>query len=69
MSHVDYELHGLRCDVCQALSAPVIKRVSESYAMPEGWAKRTLTNCGMTGYSRTDHLCPKCSSSPTTENT
>ena len=27
---------------------------------PEGWSTRTVHDCGMTGYTRYDDLCPTC---------
>lgn len=36
--------------------------VREEYgpSLPTGWGHEDVHDCGMTGYTRTDDLCPNC---------
>lgn len=49
------------CDACR-IKGP--KTYVDSYPgkedLPEGWGPRTLTDCGLTGYTRHEILCPTC---------
>lgn len=43
-----------RCDWCHATT------VVDDDAKPEGWGVVTLTDCGLTGYTREDDVCRAC---------
>jgi len=43
------------CGLTQTWTGPEHTRM-----LPDGWGYRTVRNCGMTGYTCTEHLCPVC---------
>lgn len=47
-----------RCDICGVESEPAFSQGHPG--LPEGWGARTLHDCGMTGYTRRESLCPEC---------
>jgi hypothetical protein len=47
-----------RCDQCRKDSAPVCD--THQPPLPEGWKPRDVHNCGMTGYTRHEQICPDC---------
>jgi hypothetical protein len=60
MRAVELKLWQFFCDVCcQPVGAPVVAE-REPHRLPEGWTTRGLSDCGLTGYSRTDAICPNC---------
>ena len=49
------KLEWLQCDRCH-------KKVQVcQHEYPAGWTTRQVHDCGMTGYTRKDDLCPDCS--------
>lgn len=46
------------CDLCQRTE---IIHSNLSYCnLPKDWGTKDVHNCGMTDYTRIDHLCPEC---------
>lgn len=45
---------------CASVVGPVFARAEYDVPIPEGWKTRTLTDCGLTGYTRHDLVCPNC---------
>lgn len=54
-----YELKTVRwtCDACKT-SLKNQSRHEDDY--PKGWGSREVRDCGSTGYTRYDELCPDC---------
>lgn len=49
----------ITCDRCRETTAIVQSRWRDG-ELPEGWDTEDVHDCGMTGYTRSDDLCPKC---------
>lgn len=48
------------CDVCNSNRGDAILSERQPTGLPVGWTTRTLDNCGMTGYTRHEVVCPSC---------
>lgn len=59
MTYVELKTYAAQCDICLNRSTPVLSE-REPSGLPNGWTTRDLSDCGMTGYSRTDAICPGC---------
>jgi hypothetical protein len=46
------------CDICHQ-PGPVMFDEHKP-APPDDWSRRTLQNCGLTGYTRHEIICPDC---------
>lgn len=49
--------YEITCDVCT--TERKVFTASEP-TLPSGWIQDQEHDCGMTGYSRTRHICPDC---------
>lgn len=49
----------ISCDTDGCRSSEVY--FGDNYDKPTGWKQLSVHNCGLTGYTRVDDLCPKCS--------
>lgn len=50
---------AIECEQCRRVEH-VIERGNYTPMLPHGWGQRKVRNCGSTGYTRYDDLCPKC---------
>lgn len=46
------------CDRCG--TSTKVTRKEYDFSLPKGWGHADVHDCGLTGYTRTDDLCPKC---------
>ena len=55
------EMHTFKvsCDNCHD-AVMVSSNSSYGCSLPEGWTSGATHDCGLTGYTRWDDLCPKC---------
>lgn len=61
MSWTELKTFRLRCDACRKLGPTIHVYISpEATDVPEDWGFRTLGDCGLTGYTRHEILCPEC---------
>lgn len=61
MSWIELKTYRLRCDACR-VDGPTIHVYicPSSDDLPEGWEPKVQSDCGMTGYTRYEILCPEC---------
>ena len=56
----------LMCDIVGCNTSTIVKARSDEYGedgpyhLPNGWGTEQISGCGLTGYTRTDVLCPNC---------
>jgi predicted nucleic acid-binding Zn ribbon protein len=50
--------YEFKCDECGEVTA-IVHASMFPYTAP-GWTKREVPNCGMTGYTQVDDICPRC---------
>lgn len=55
---IKLKTYKVKCDRCEATE--VVMAQHEFDALPKGWGTEDVHDCGMTGYTRTDDLCPNC---------
>lgn len=61
MSWTELKTYRPQCDVCRVHGPTIhVYICPSSEDLPEGWGSRTQHNCGLTGYSRKEILCPVC---------
>lgn len=60
MSWTELKTYRLYCDACRKLGPTIHVRIGENKQIPEDWGPRTLSGCGLTGYTRHEILCPEC---------
>jgi len=60
VSRVEMKRWRIRCDGWPACD--VVEFVDEIHlpSLPDGWGIHKVRDCGMTGYTRHDELCPAC---------
>ncbi len=46
------------CDCCR--KTKTVQKVQYDYKLPEGWGLMPVHDCGMTGYTKWEELCPEC---------
>lgn len=58
MTRRDIAYYRLTCDECGH------SEIYERYGpWPKGWGGRKIHDCGLTGYTAHEDLCPKCTAS------
>ena len=45
----------IRCDFYNCTNI----RLAPGFGLPDGWTEVTIHDCGLTGYTREEHRCPK----------
>jgi hypothetical protein len=55
----EIKVFELTCSGCRTVATEFARSEGDAVAKL-GWAYREVNNCGMTNYSRDDHMCPKC---------
>ncbi len=60
MARIHVKRWEIRCDGWPACDVSVFVDSARTPDLPEGWATRKVHDCGITGYTRTDELCPAC---------
>jgi hypothetical protein len=58
VSMVELKVWEFTCDRCNRHEGPVFARHAPT--IPTGWSRENVHNCGMTGYTRSDLLCWRC---------
>jgi hypothetical protein len=54
----EVKVYQYTCDRC-GKSAKVTRREYD-FNPPKGWGRDDVHDCGLTGYTRTEDLCPAC---------
>lgn len=55
----EVKTYKVTCDRCGEVETFVREEYSFN-TLPKGWGHDDVHDCGLTGYTRTDDLCPKC---------
>ena len=55
---IEVKTYRVKCDRCN--KSTTITRGEYDHKLPKGWGHADVHDCGLTGYTRTDDLCPTC---------